>query len=95
MYFDSFWFEYLPKEIRKFIGNKNVITNIYRIQAYDSIMFRYFLIGLTDFMLKGKNLLDYTNLFSANEYEKNDKIILKYFQQNLIKLKWLNLLQCL
>ena len=79
MYFDSFWFEYLPKEIRKFIGNKNVITNIYRIQAYDSIMFGYFLIGLTDFMLKGKNLLDYTNLFSANEYEKNDKIILKYF----------------
>ena len=50
-------------------------------------MFGYFLIGLTDFMLKGKNLLDYTNLFSANEYEKNDKIILKYFQQNLIKLK--------
>ena len=31
-------------------------------------------------MLKGKNLLDYSNLFSPNEYEKNDKIILKYFQ---------------
>ena len=92
MYFDSFWFEYIPKEIRKLIGNKNVITNIYRIQAYDSIMFGYFSIGLTDFMLKGKNVLD---LFYANEYEKNDKIILKYFQQNLIKLKWLNLLQCL
>ena len=95
MYFDSFWFEYIPKEIRKFIGNKNVIINIYRIQAYDSIMFGYFRIGLTDFMLKGKNLLDYTNLFSANEYEKNDKIILKHFQQNLNKLKWLNVLQCL
>ena len=27
-------------------------------------------------MLKGKSLLDYTNLFSPNEYEKNDKIIL-------------------
>ena len=31
-------------------------------------------------MLKGKSLLDYTNLFSTNEDEKNDKIILTYFQ---------------
>ena len=31
-------------------------------------------------MLKGKSLLDYTNLFSPNEYEKNNKLILKYFQ---------------
>ena len=31
-------------------------------------------------MLKGKSLLEYTNLFSPNDYEKNDKIILKYFQ---------------
>ena len=34
----------------------------------------------TDFMLKGKNLLEYTNLFSPNEYEKNDRIILKCFK---------------
>ena len=32
-------------------------------------------------MLKGNSLLDYTNLFSPNEYEKNDKIILKYFHE--------------
>ena len=38
-----------------------------------------FCIGIIDFMLKGKSLLDYTNLFSPNDYEKNDKIILKYF----------------
>ena len=62
------------------IGNKNMPTNIYRIHANDSIMCRYFCIGLVDFMLKSKCLLDYTNLFSQNEYEKNDKIILKYFQ---------------
>ena len=37
-------------------------------------------IGYNDLMLKGKGLLDYTNLFSPNDYEKNDKIILKYFQ---------------
>ena len=41
----------------------------------------YFYIGLTNFMLKGKSLLDYTNLFSPNDYEKKNKIILKYFQQ--------------
>ena len=37
-YFDSFRVEHIPKEIRRFIGNKNIITNIYRIKAYDSIM---------------------------------------------------------
>ena len=37
-YFDSFGVEHIPKEIRKFIGNKNITTNIYRIQVYDSIM---------------------------------------------------------
>ena len=43
-------------------------------------MCKYFCIGFIDFMLKGKRLLDYTNLLSCNDYEKNDKIILKYFQ---------------
>ena len=78
-YFDSFGVEHIPKEIKKFIGNKNIITNIYRIQAYDSIMCGYFCIGFIDFMLKGKSLLDYTNLLSPSEYEKIDKIVLKYF----------------
>ena len=40
----------------------------------------YFCIRFIDFMLKGKSLFDYTNLFSSNHYEKNDKIIPKYFQ---------------
>ena len=40
----------------------------------------YFCVGFIDFMIKGKSLLDYTNLFSPNEYEINDNIILKYFQ---------------
>ena len=80
IHFDSFGVEHVPKEIKKLIGNKNIITNIYRIQAYDSIMCEYVCIRFIDFMLKGKRLLDYTNLFSPNECEKNDKIILKYFQ---------------
>ena len=43
-------------------------------------MCRYFRIGFIEYMLKGKSLLDYINSFSPNDYEKNDKIILKYFQ---------------
>ena len=76
-YFDSFGVEHIPREIKKFTGNKNIITNIYRVQAYNSIMRGYSCIGFIDFMLKVKSLLEYTNLFSTNDYEKNDKIILK------------------
>ena len=72
--FDSFGVAHIPKEI------KISITSIYRIQAYDSIMCRYFCIRFIDFILKRKSLLDYTNLFSPNKYEKKDKIILEYFQ---------------
>ena len=79
-YNGGFWVDHILKEIKKFMGNKNVVTNVYRIQAYDSIMCGYFCIGFIDFMLKGKSLWQYKNLFSPNDYEKNDKIILKYFQ---------------
>ena len=43
-------------------------------------MCEYFCNGFIDFMLKDKDFLDYTNMFSTDEYEKNDKIILEYFQ---------------
>ena len=79
-YFYSFEFEHIPNEIRKFIGNKNVKTDIYRIQAKDSIICGHFYIGFIDLMLKDKSLLEYRNSFFPNDYEKNDKIILKYFQ---------------
>ena len=79
-YFDRFRFKHIPKEIKKFIGNKNIITNIYRIQAYDSIICGYFCIRFFDFMLKGKSFLEYTNLFSLDDYKKNHKLISKYFQ---------------
>ena len=81
-YFDSFGVEHIPKEIEKFIGSKNVISNIFRIQAYDSIMCGYFCIGFIDFMLAGKKLTDYTNLFSPHDLKKNDNIILNYFMSN-------------
>ena len=81
-YFDSFGVEHIPREIKKFIGNKNIIANIFRIQAYDSIMCGYFCIGFINFMFKGKSLTDYTNIFSPNNFKKNDDIILNYFMSN-------------
>ena len=80
-YFHRFGVEHISKEIKKFVGNKNIITNIYRTpQAYDSIMCGYFCTGFIDFILKGKSFLDYRNLVSPNKNERNDKIVLKYFQ---------------
>ena len=82
-YFDCFGVEHIPKEIKAFINNKNIKTNIFRIQAYDSIMCGYFCIGFIDFMLAGKTLTEYTNLFSPNNFKKNDDIILNYFMSNI------------
>ena len=65
-------FLYLLKLTKLFIGNKKIKANIFRIQAYDSIMCRYFCIEFINYMLKGKKLLDYTNLFSPNDFKKND-----------------------
>ena len=83
-YFDSFGVEHIPKEIKAFIDRSlSITTNIFRIQAYDSIMCGYFCIGFIDFMLAGKTLTEYTNLFSPNNLKKNDDIILKYFISNV------------
>ena len=71
-YFHSFRVEHSPKEIRKSIGNKNIMTNVYKMLLYDLIIWGYFCTGFIDFMLEGKSLLDYTNLFSPNEYEKDN-----------------------
>ena len=90
-YFDSFGVEHIPKESKVFINrplsstsqNKNIKTNIFRIQAYDSIMRGYFCIGFIDFMLARKTLSEYTHLFSPNNFKKNDDIILNYFMSNI------------
>ena len=79
-YFDSFGVEHIPKEIKKLINNKNIITNSFRIQAYDSIMCGYFCVGFIDFMLAGKKLIDYTNLLFSYDFKNNDNINLNYFK---------------
>ena len=75
VYFDSFGVKHVPKENIKFIKNTDIIANIFRLQAYDSIMCGYFCIKFIDYMFDGKTLLDYTNLFSPHDFKKNDKII--------------------
>ena len=76
VYFDSFGVEHVPEEIKEFVGNKNIKANIFRVQANDSVMCRYFCIGFIDFILAGKNLTDCTGLFSPYDFKKNDNIIL-------------------
>ena len=82
-YFDSFGVEHTPKEIRTFIENENLKTNIFRIQAYNSVMPEYFCIEFIDFMLVGKNVTDFTNLFSSNNCLKSNYINLNYFMVNV------------
>ena len=94
IYFDSLGVEHILKEINKVIrskelrakalgsavGNKKIKASIFRIQAYDSIMCGYFCIEFINYMLKGKTLLDYTNLFSPNDFKKSDQVIKSLFK---------------
>ena len=82
IYFDSFGIEHIPEEINKFIDNKKIKASIFRIQAYDSIMCGYFCIEFINYRLKGKKLLDYTNLFSPNDFKNNDQVIKRIFKND-------------
>ena len=82
-YFDRFGVSHISKEDKKFINNKNIIANIFRIQAYDSVMCGYFCIGFINYMFMGKSLTDYANLFSPNNFKNNDDIISNYFVNKL------------
>ena len=77
--FNSFEVEHIPKEIKTLIGIQNIKTNIFRIQVYDWIKCWYFCVGFIDFILTGKTLTQYINLFSPNNFKKNDDIVLNYF----------------
>ena len=80
LYFDSFDVENVPEEIKDFIRHKNLKANFFRVQANNSIMWRYFCIGFIDFMFAGKKLTNFTSMFSPRDFAKNDDIILSYFK---------------
>ena len=77
IYSDNFGVEYIPKEIMKRIRNKNIKSNIFRIQDNNSIMCGYFCILFIEYMLDNKTLTDFTNLFSPGDFKKNDEIIIE------------------
>ena len=80
VYFDSFGVEDVPEEIKEFVGNKNIIADIFQVQANNSVMCGYFCIGFTGLMLAGKKLTDFTSMCSPYDFEENDDIILSYFK---------------
>ena len=57
VYFDGFGVEFVPEKINEFVRNKNIIANIFRVQANSSVMCGYFCIRFIDFMLAGKKLI--------------------------------------
>ena len=80
VYCNSFGVEHVPEEIKEFVGKKNI--NIFGVQANDLVMCGYFCIEFIDFMLAGKKMTDYTNLFSPHDFKENDNRILSYFKND-------------
>ena len=94
-YFASF-VEHIAKEIKKFIDgsviNASVVkTNIFRIQAHNSVMCGYFCIWFIDFVLNGESLADFTDLFFPKPLPKNDDLVLNYFKMDLATNMYTNL----
>ena len=85
VYFNSFGVEYNPQRVLNKIKDKSITHNILRIQDNESIMYGFHCITFIEYMLAGKPLLDYTNLFSPNDYKKNEKIIYKYLKDKYVK----------
>ena len=78
--FDSFGIKYIPQEVLNKIKDKSITHNIFRIQDNKSIMCGFYCIACVEYKLSRKTLLDYTNLFSQNNYKMDDKIIYRYFK---------------
>ena len=88
-YFDSFFFiEYISQEVLNKIKDKSITHNLFRIQDNKSIICGFYCIALMKYMLAWKTLLDYTNLFSLNDYKRNNKIICKYFKKKNVSLEF-------
>ena len=84
LYFDSFEIKYIPRGVLNIMMDKFISHNIFRIQSDDSVMCGLYCTGL--YMID-KNMLDYINLLSPNDYQKNDKITYKFFKDKNDKRK--------
>ena len=80
LYFDSFGIKYIPLNVLNKIKDKSITHNIFRLQNNECIINEFCCTGLIGYMIPGKTLLDYTNLFSPNDYKKSDEVIFNYFK---------------
>ena len=93
VYFNSFGVEHVPEEIEEFIRNKNIIANIFRVQANHSIMCGYVCMFFPyDFKKYDDIILTYfkDEWNQQNKLVRTDKIRLSkiirikdYFQQEI------------
>ena len=90
VYFDSFGAEHVPKEIKEFVGNKNIKANIFRVRANDSVICKYFCIGFIDLRYRVKNWLILRTCFLVMTLKKNDDLILTYFKDEWMQFCWNN-----
>ena len=87
IYYNSFGIGYIHQKVLNIIKDKYITHNIFRIQDDDCIICRFYCIAFIKYMIPGKTLLDYTNIFSPNDYKKKDKIIYMYFKDKYEKRK--------
>ena len=80
LYFDSFGIEHIPQEILNKIKDKSITHNIFIVQDKGFIICGFYCIAFIEYLLAGKYLLNYTNLFSTSDYKKNDNIMYNYFK---------------
>ena len=53
---------------------------MFKIQSDEFLMSGFYCIVLIEYMIIGKGLLEYNNLFSPNDYRKDEKIMWMYFK---------------
>ena len=88
VFFDSLEIEQIPQEVLNKIKEDKLITRtIFRIQSDGSIMCGFYWVAFIEYIIAGRNLLDYTNLFSPDDYRKNNKITYKCFEDKYGKRK--------
>ena len=75
VYFAYFWIEHIPQEVLSKIKDKSITRNTFRMQDNEAITCGFYCITFIEYILTGRNLLEYTNLFSPNDHKKNDKVI--------------------
>ena len=84
---DSFVNEYIPLDVLSKFKVKSIAHNIFGLQDDDSTIFEFYCIAFIEYIIAGKTLLVYTNLFSPNDYKKNGMIIYKHFKDKYDKIK--------